>query len=303
MKKFVCAITLSLSMATGGQLAANEASPTVSAGYSVEPLSGPIFPHGQLEVSLAQLNNWLNANYQSLNTESAKGPRENVFYLIDSRVKHIHAETGSLLPAEPDLVLYSLFAWAEPLGVIGGNMVFNALKPDSAANQEPQMPLPSSLTLDLQDDTFTLASRQPNWSVRFPYYFMIGTLNEFMSAYNQQTQLAMISTGTGRHLQSEGISQATLMLIHSSGGDHQAFVDYWMDAIGLSSQDQQRQAAGFGTRHTFDPDTLLHKELAAFETASGSFAVFYSGIDGTYQTNRPHFEDFIRAIETNGDNN
>jgi hypothetical protein len=41
----------------------------------------------------------------------------------------------------------------------------------------------------------------------------------------------------------------------------------------------------------------LHTEFASWTEKQGPFAVVYLGVDGTYQWNRPHFLDFLRAVQ------
>jgi len=46
-----------------------------------------------------------------------------------------------------------------------------------------------------------------------------------------------------------------------------------------------------------DRQSKLHTEFASWTEKQGPFAMVYLGIDGTYQWNRPHFLDFLRALQ------
>ena len=98
------------------------------AGYSTEPLRAPLFDEAQIAVETTAINNWLIANIKSLTYEQMKGPREHLYYLIDSRVKQHYATEKQVVPTKHDLILEILFSWAEPLGVFGGAEAFNAVK-------------------------------------------------------------------------------------------------------------------------------------------------------------------------------
>jgi hypothetical protein len=52
------------------------------------------------------------------------------------------------------------------------------------------------------------------------------------------------------------------------------------------------------SRHIVDETAQLHKEFTSWSDETGSFAVAYLGIEGTYQWNRQHFIDFLRVIKT-----
>ncbi len=282
------------------QAAAGPAPDAIQAGYSTATLREPLFDAARVAVEVPALNNWLNLNRENLSQQQMRGPREHLFYLIDSRVKQLYESTGAVMPAEPDAQLQTLFSWAERLGVFGGALVYDSLRRPDAPPGVTLRPVPETLSLELNGDAFELASAVGDWSVAFPYYFMVWRLDDFDAKSGMRTQLAGISTGTARHEGVEGYSQATLLLMFSPGADHAAFSSYWTTQFGVADQlpAGTTDLAKLKTRVLYDPATHLHSEAVLWQTPQGSFALIYSGIDGTYQWNRAHFLDFFRSVST-----
>ncbi len=268
-------------------------------GYSVAPLRNPIFEPAQVVVETTALNNWLAANIQKLSYEQMKGPREQLYYLIDSRIKQLYAEEERILPKAGDPILELLFSWSEYLGVFGGADVFNAVKASSAKAREPAMQVPPGISLRLSKDLFVVSS-DLGWSVRFPYYFMIWNVADFTATGGQRTQLLMLSTGAARDKSQLGHSQATVMFMFSPGGGSEAFEAYWRKALAIEQDSRQvpLNIRDLKSYHVMDATLKLHKEFTTWSSTSGSYAVAYLGIEGTYEWNRPHFLDFLRSIET-----
>ena len=269
----------------------------VQAGYSLELLSQPIFGPAEVAIETARLNNWLNENYEAMRPEQYKGPREYLFYLIDSHVKNIYARDGKLLPTEPDLILQTLYAWAERLGVYGGSMVFNEVRLPS----EPEMALmlepPASIAISMNGDLLRIES-PPHWGFDVPYYFMPFIVTEFTANNGMPTQFLAISTGASKDNSEAGRSQATLMLIYSQDVDFSEFEEFWTDQIGIpeNAQDSELGYARLTAKYWLDDSTKIHTEALIWSRGSGSFAMTYGGVDGTYQWNRQHFLDFLRSL-------
>jgi hypothetical protein len=267
-------------------------------GYSVEPLRTPIFDEAQIAVEAMAINNWLNANIQKLTYDQMKGPREHLYYLIDSRVKQHYAAEKRVLPEKHDLILEILFSWAEPLGVFGGSHAFNAVKAPSSSARTPGMKLPEGISLNLTRDLFTVQSSS-GWSISFPYYFMVWNVSDFTAKGGPRTQLVALSTGAAKDKSEAGKSQATLMFLFSPE-KYEPFEQYWRDQMGIGAEVKPKKLGvkNLSSRHILDAPTKLHKEFTSWSDSTGSFAVVYLGIEGTYEWNRPHFIDFLRAIAT-----
>jgi hypothetical protein len=266
------------------------------AGYSTEPLRAPLFDEAQIAVETTAINNWLIANIKSLTYEQAKGPREYLYYLIDSRVKQHYATEKQVLPTKHDLILEMLFSWAQPLGVVGGSLAFNAVKDPASAAQDPAIKLPEGISLSLAKDLFSMHSTS-GWTLSFPYYFMIGRVRDFTTTSGSRAQLVIVSTGAAKDKSKAGKSQATLMFMFSRE-KYESFERYWREQLGVGL-DVTPTALGvrdLSSRHIVDAPMMLHKELTSWSDSAGSYAVAYLGIEGTYEWNRQHFIDFVRAI-------
>ena len=268
------------------------------AGYSKEPLRALLFDEAQIAVETMAINNWLNANIQKLTYDQMKGPREHLYYLIDSRVKQHYMSEKRVLPEKHDLILEVLFSWAEPLGVFGGSQIFNAVKAESSPPRTPGMKLPEGLSVSLAKDLLTVHSTS-GWSVSFPYYFMIWNVSDFTAKGGPRTQLVALSTGAAKDKSRSGKSQATLMFMFSSE-TYEPFEHYWREQLGIGAEIRAHELGvkNLSSRHIVDAQTKLHKEFTSWSNSTGSFAVAYLGIEGTYEWNRPHFLDFLCAVVT-----
>lgn len=264
-------------------------------GYSTEPLRAPIFDEVQVAFEAMAINNWLNDNLHQLTYDQMKGPREHLYYLIDSRVKQLFAAERRVLPEKHDPILEILFSWSEPLGVYGGAHAFNAVKAPTSAAETPAMMLPEGITLTLSKDMFTVQSNL-GWSISFPYYFMVWNIGDTAKDGGPRTQLVALSTGAAKDKSEAGRSQATLMFLFSP--DKTELLErYWRDQMGIDPEVEPKALGvrALTSRHVVYEPTKLHKEFTSWSDPSGSFAVVYLGIEGTYESNRPHFIDFVRA--------
>ena len=247
------------------------------------------------------INNWLNSNYAKLTNGDMKGPREHLYYLIDSKIKHIFITQGAILPNEPDPLLGILFSWSERLGVYGGALVHKALKTPESTQSPSYMKVPEHFSLDLDGDLFRVSSNDYSWSVTFPYYFMISRLQEFDATNGLRTQILMVSTGAAVDRSEAGKSQATLLLIFSPGANYDEFSKYWVKNMGVDGTSEKRDLENTDrdSLYIYDSSAKLHREITIWSEREGPYAIAYLGNDGTYQWNRQHFIDFLHALKTN----
>lgn len=269
-------------------------------GYSAAPLKDPVFDYVHVIVDVAKFNNWLNTNYPKMTAKTMKGPREHLYYLIGSYVSALYKKDQVILPKEHDMILQILFSWSEKLGVFGGSLVYNQIKSEKIKSMPVRMKVPGELKLSLKDDLYHLAATSNAWSVKFPYYFMIGAMNNFQATNGMQTQLVAISTGASKDKTKTGHSQATLMFVYAPSSNYKLFSNYWLTLLEIAPDTNPTSLGikNLKSRITYDKVSLLHKEVTFWPSKSGSFAVIYMGMDGTYQTNRQHFLDFLGQIKT-----
>lgn len=270
----------------------------IQAGYSLQPLQRAVFDPARVVVEGTAFDNWLSQNYTTLTAESMKGPREHLYYLIDSYAKMIYARDGVVLPRQPDAFLALLLSWSPRLGVFGGDLVYDAIKPDRFEALPAVMPVPQGFTLALEGDLLVVSSEGGHWSVAVPYYFMIWNIREFDAAHGPRTQLVAFSTGAAMHEGQPGWSQATLMLLSGPDAAGEDFASFWSAHLGFSGA-EPLEPLGVGSllsRQRYDEAANMYLEYTSWQTAHGPMLVAYLGINGTYQWNRPHFLDFLQAV-------
>ncbi len=275
----------------------------VQGGYSTEPLAAAVFEYSEVTGATVVFNDWLKENYASLTPKTMPGPREHLYYLINSWVSYLYRGEGVVRPLQHDSVLQTFFTWSEPLGAYGGNLVYNAIKRESSAMMPPVLPVPSAYSLSVREDMFHLESKRGAWSVAFPYYFMIGNMKEYVANDGPRTQLVGVSTAGAVHQGVGGHSQATLMLLAGPGENPTAFEAYWTPLIGFAGNEPTRElpVGKLVSRSRYDASTRIHSEYVTLQAKSGAIVVWYSGVDGTYQWNRPHFIDFVRSLHSSLD--
>lgn len=296
-----------LGMALSTFLAAHPASSETTAdvvqgGYSTEPLAAPIFSPEQVATEGARLNNWLIENRATLTPERRQAVLEGLYALVSSHVAHLYAETKRVLPESDDLLLRSLLFWAEPLGAFGAHHVFNSLLArGDEADIEPMpalLEVPDAFSITLDGDTFRLTSARGGWSVVVPYYFMVHTMSEFDTKNGPRTQLVMMSTGAARHEGRPGHSQAAIRLFAGPGQSGGDFARYWLQSLGFDA-DSSREPFPVGDLRSwkrFDEPTMIQTEMVTWAGANGPLVVYYAGVKGSYEANRVHFVDFVRAL-------
>lgn len=269
-------------------------------GYSFEPLNNPVFEYAHVVVDVTVFNNWLNTNYSKLNAETMKGPREHLYYLLCSYISALYELDKVILPKEHDLILEILFSWSERLGVFGGSLVYNKVKTENMKPMTELMKIPDSFALSLDNDLYLLEAKSNVWSVKFPYYFMVGNMNDFQATNGMETQLVSISTGATKDNTKAGRSQGTLMLIYSPSNEFESFSEYWLSQLGIPIDTKTNELGvnNLKSRSVFDDASLLRKEVTFMSSDNGSYAVAYLGMDGTYQANRQHYLDFLNQLQT-----
>ena len=272
--------------------------PVLANGYSSAPLLAPAMTAARLRSEAAALKTWLDTNGPKLTYEQMQAPREQLYYLIGERVKQVYAAEHRILPSRRDPVLQALFVNADNLGVFGGSQIFGALKDPGAADMPRRANMPPGLGLKLDGDLLRVRS-DLGWSFAVPYYFMIWNVADQRTPAGRR-QLVVVSTGTAADGSPLGHSQATLMFFFSPDDLGKMSDDFLRNGLRVlaGTPSQPLGVRDLMSEHTFNESLKLHTEATSWARGSGSYLVAYSGNDGTYQSNRPHFLDFLRSIET-----
>ncbi|MBV1911221.1 MAG: hypothetical protein KUG78_18140 [Kangiellaceae bacterium] len=298
MNKLFIAFICSL-MVVSVTIASEPPSEVPQQGYTTGILREPVFELSQVIVEVTALNRWLNSNYEKLTYEQMKGPREHLYYLIDSYVKNLYANDKRIIPEQHDLILDVLFSWAERLGVYGGALVYNSLKSPESAEMPTLMKLPDQISIDLDGDLLTISANKEGWDVKIPYYFMIWNVDDFRATNGMRMQLVALSTGAAADKSEAGRSQSTIMLVYSPDADIYEFSKFWNQAMGIdnSAEEITIDSGNRKSLHTYDAGAKLHKEIVIWREPRGVFAVAYLAMDGAYQWSRPHLLDFLRSLK------
>ena len=269
-----------------------------AAPYAVEPLQTPVFDAARVLVEAVAVSNWLDTNYSHLSAAQTQGVREHIHALIDSRVKELYSTSKLLMPTKPDIVLAMLYAWVGRLGVYGADDVYGAVRGTYPARPPPGPRPPEGLAVALQGDALSLSSSAGGWNVVVPFDYFIFVLRNASEPDGKRTEAAAISMGSAPDVAPPGYSQATLAIIFTEGADAKTFEQTWTERFGVPLEVVPSAVGGpaFTSRKTYDEKTRLHKEVVFVSSGKGPMAILYSGLDGTYQWNRPHFLSFLANL-------
>ena len=91
------------------------------------------------------------------------------------------------------------------------------------------------------------------------------------------------------------------MLLAGPGQDPVECERFWKSGLGFTGAETPRTLpfSGLESWSRYDAALRLHTEYTSWQTKKGPIAVVYSGMNGTYQWNRPHFIDFVRSVTSN----
>ena len=289
----------------GNRSNAIQPTPYVSQGregtYSKSPLSNPVHDFDQATEALRTYHQWLSENFATVPSDQYKIFRERLYYLLSSYVSGINQRDGTILPRAPDRNLFDTFHWAEKLGAFGGARIHESLKLADAPSVETINNIPGNFRLSVNGDRVQLASKKDIWSVKFPYYFMIQNLGtiELYKNVAKDTHAVAISTGAARDSSKAGVSQATITLFYANKLDSEKLSNDVLKLLGIPSHSKLFDLGieSRSSRYVYDVASKIHKEATFWETDTGAYGIGYLGVDGTYQTNRIHFLEFLKQLQ------
>jgi len=272
--------------------------------YSDQPLKkNMIMNKAKWVVDAIYFNNYLVETQEEIPAKNIKQLKEHLYLIIDSIIKGKHSENRESFSQHEVYQLMNFFSLATSLHVPGAGLVASHFKKQSQSSYKviASLPIPEPFSLSFNYPYYFFNSKNSGWKVRFPYYFMIGTINKFIAKNGQDTEILMISTPFAFHKKQDGHSQATLMLIYSEAKDQNKFQDFWIKLHGLdlSNQTEAELYPNSINFKGYDESRNLFKEITFFRLKKGNLAVSYSGINGTYQDNRSYYIDFLKNIMLN----
>lgn len=282
-----------------------EPTPYVSQGgdnaYSKSPLLNPVYGFAEVTEEIGSYHEWLEEKFNKIPNTMHPVFRERLYYLLSSYVSGISQKDNTILPVEFDENIATTFKWAEKLGIFGGSLLYESFKQPTSPSIETINKIPSNFQISIDNDRIVLASKKDIWSVNAPYYFMIqnlGTIGRYKDV-SSDTHAVAISTGAARDNSAKGQSQATITVFYASQLSAKELSN---DVLGLLGIPNNSKFFDLGiesrsSQYVYDASENIHKEATFWDTNTGAFGIGYLGVDGTYQTNRIHFLEFLKQFE------
>jgi hypothetical protein len=267
--------------------------------YGSQPLLAPVaYPADGLPVDAKEFMEWLD---EAIALPDTFALREHVYAHIAERVKRRYAEAGSVTPDPGDNLLANLFLWSHRFGVPGSGQVASLF--DGVPTKSDPGMVADGFSLTFDPPSFSLVSNNAGWMVRFPYYFMPGVPVRQRTNNGLVTDIALVSTLTAANDEAVGgASQATILMLSAQTTDVPAFAAFWLASVGLQPQDTTSNPVpnAVKTYRGLVEGSSIWVELVVFEIPSGALLLVYSGLDGTFQTNYPHFVDLLNTLRVRG---
>ena len=264
------------------------AQPTGRAPYTATLAQAAALTPRELAQEQRQFMAWLQTNGASLPPDQLQGAREHLYFLVGSAARAQLSATGRLFPPRDTLGLAEMLDEGTRLGLPGAGVVARALIGAAEAEHlAPPVLAAAPFRLSFSAPEYTLRSAH-GWSVRFPYYFMIGALQVSMPNNGVETETVVLSTLFGDHRGLPGRSQATLVLLGAMPRDTSAFYAFWLKAVQLGAADRVSETLlpGSTTYRGFDTARSMNKELVTLTRGRMAFVLVYSGLPGTFEMNR-----------------
>lgn len=259
--------------------------------------ASPVLPRDSVGVLYAGIRQWMSQQTSGVSPEMLAPVREDLYRVIQSVVLYTTAElevphlSGSDNGAE-------MFNLATYLGVYGAGLVAADLVQDSTMQLAPALLPEPPFELSYERPLFHLVSEA--YSVSFPYYFMPWAIQR-SPPEGGSLDVVIISTLHGRHVSAARTSQGTIMLVGSPTGSAADLAAQWranLGALDVGACADPDWPAGPVVSHVCGVTAEgVQVEMGALAAPEEGAVVFvYSGLEGTYEANRPHFLTFLETF-------
>jgi hypothetical protein len=277
------------------------ASGVAGQAFDAKPLRTPIaFPVDSMQTTWPAFRSWLQEAPPSTLQAHLAQVREHLYALISANAKERTVAGEPPLPPEGDSALAELFDWGDCLGIPGAALVGAKLRSQA---EPPSTRTPATPDFAIRfDSLYTVTAKADDWTIRFPYYFMIGSVTRQKAANGAETSAVMLSTLFARDSTTvPGASQATILVL-SAQVPPPAITEFWLSLIGLAPSDTMKTptplaVAAYGGR---DARLRMNRELVVYASPRGTILFIYTGLDGSYEANRPHFIDLMNTLRIGG---
>lgn len=250
----------------------------------------------ELTAERSRFLEWLDAHLDSLAPGDLPAVREHLYFLIGSALQAQYALTRRPFPPRDTLGLVDLLDRGSRLGLYGAGLVARAIAGPERALTPAVLP-DRPLMLSFAPPHYTLRSER-GWSLRFPYYFMIGTAAYGVPRNGLGTETVVLSTLFAQHRHLPGRSQATVLIAAAQTADTATFYRFWFEALGLKPSDQVAPSVLEGSRtyRAFDSSAAMNKEVITVVRDGTAMLVSYFGLPGPYEANHADFVALLRSL-------
>jgi len=269
------------------------------------PLRAQDYPSEPLRVqarapasSPVAIGRFLTENGGVLSQAQAAAVREDLFAHITFRLRRAFAQTGHQYPTPTDSVLAGLFQLASRAGAVGARAVANSMLPGLVAPEE--LPRDSGLTLSYEAPEFRLRDERLGWELSFPFYFMISAVSRQTLADGNAYAVVMLSTLDAPNAPPDTASSQATVLVVAAAIPASALAAFWSPRLAVQlSQAPSPSSRADGLYFTgTDSSARLRKELLVLPSGSGAVGIAYIGLEGTFQSNRPHYIEVLHRLRT-----
>lgn len=259
--------------------------------------ASPFLPVDSIAVIYSAIREWTESQTSGIDPQQAVRAREDLYRVIQSLIWYTTIETGQTHLTGSDNAA-QVFDLATYLGVYGAGLVARDLALDPALDLAPPLLPEAPLSLSYTRPHYSLESAAW-WGVEFPYYFMPWLL-ERGPPEGGSVEFSVISTLHGTHVTAPRTSQATIMILASKLLEPQELARTWRAKLGVpetaTCPEDDWPIEGV-TNHAchFNADGI-RVEMGMLTSTQGGVLFIYSGLDGTYQSNRSHFISVLRTF-------
>lgn len=241
------------------------------------------------------LGRWIIAHKNGLSHDLQAEARERMYWFINQRVRE-RAWPDSVLPN--DSLLAGMFFLASRVGAIRARAIGLEIMPGVAPPDTS--PLPRDVVLTLDGVLLRLKDEALDWKLEYPIYFMLSRLQRQVLNDGHEYLLAMLSTMFAPNAPERGgESQATILLLAAGDLSPNQIASLWEQRIAVAEADEPSDLPFHPGKYMtgFDSRNQMRKEFLAVPLRQGSLAFLYSGLEGTFQVNRPAFLRLLRSVK------
>ncbi|MBI3792272.1 MAG: hypothetical protein HY275_15530 [Gemmatimonadetes bacterium] len=264
------------------------ARPADAQGWSTAPLRAPTpTPKDGLPGDRAAFNVWLREHRNTLTPTESRLVRERLYVYVSAEAK----VRGGALPAPGDTNAISPFVLAGGFGDPGAFLVtahWTAAPPPYELTQR-------GLKVRFVSPYLVAGSEDDAWRVCYPFFFMTEPVGMEMTANGVRAETVILSTLVAPDKSPAGASAAHVFVTAAPVADSARFVSEVVQRMELKPMGHT-EAPGAWYQ---GPDNAARPTVAVVRRLPRRIVVIaYTGVRGTFEVNRPHFETLVARLGT-----